>query len=120
MRGDYNDIQTTWEVDEDVDMENVKPEEDFYATLWSLQGYFANPPSLDGPAVKTNDGSVTPFQAFKKKTEFILPKLYEQTTKEKALQPEGTKKRKRDEVNDEGFFHPRYLTGKRLLEHEVS
>jgi THO complex subunit 1 len=92
---------------------------DFYSTLWSLQKYFSHPPCLQGGS--TGNPSQTPWEDFKEKSEIVLPKLFEQTQKERDLLgkedavPSG-RKRKRD---DEGFFHPRYLTGRRLLEHEV-
>lgn len=139
MRGDYNDIKTTWDEDEipagghqpepnaaegadaDVKMDETQDEAapDFYSTLWSLQQYFASPPTLDGPP--TGEPPVTPFQRFRIQTDFVLPKLFEQTVREKDLMGKETdvvgQKRKRG--GDEGFFHPRYLTGRRLLEHEV-
>jgi THO complex subunit 1 len=96
------------------------PQSNFYSTLWSLQQYFAFPPSLDGPPM--GDPPRTPFQDFKTKSDFVLPKVFEQTQKEKELLGTDTEvlgsKRKRA-ADDGGFFHPRYLTGKRLLEHEV-
>ncbi|WRT69725.1 uncharacterized protein IL334_006715 [Kwoniella shivajii] len=100
------------------------PQMDFYPTLWSLQQYFAHPPSLDG--IATGEPPKTPFDTFKEKSDFVLPQLFAQTQKEKALLGKDTeiggKKRKRsaeDEGNG-GFFHPRFLTGKRLLEHELA
>jgi THO complex subunit 1 len=101
--------------------EPSKPTEpDFYSTLWSLQQYFASPPTLDGPP--TGDPPHTPFHDFKTKSDFVLPRLFEQTRRENEIMGKDTEmvgsKRKRD-VDDGGFFHPRYLTGKRLLEHEV-
>lgn len=98
---------------------------DFYSTLWSLQQYFSHPPSLDGPAV--GSPPKTPFQTFRDKSDFILFQLFEQTKKEKAMT--GTedgmgKKRKRDVMeggqDTGGFFHPRFLTGKRLFEYELA
>ncbi|WVQ77756.1 hypothetical protein IAR50_007446 [Cryptococcus sp. DSM 104548] len=93
------------------------PEPDFYSTLWSLQQYFAHPPSLDGPPV--GSPPQTPFQTFRHKSNIVLPKLFEETQKDKDLsgkdEPVG-KKRKR---GDGGFFHPRYLTGKRLFSYEL-
>ncbi|WWC92828.1 uncharacterized protein L201_007787 [Kwoniella dendrophila CBS 6074] len=153
MRGDYAEVRTTWDEEEteqapvkedkavqdgegDVKMEDEaekKPEDgepanepkpDFYPTLWSLQQYFAHPPSLDGPAV--GEPAKSPFETFKEKTDFILPNLFEQTQKEKALMGKEAenigKKRKRSDDSDEngGFFHPRYLTGKRLFEYELA
>ncbi|WVQ78944.1 hypothetical protein IAT38_001036 [Cryptococcus sp. DSM 104549] len=95
---------------------------DFYSTLWSLQQYFAHPPSLDGPA--TGSPPRTPFQVFQDKSNLVLPVLYEQTKKEKeALSEDGEgagKKRKRDDAGAAEFFHPRYLTGKRLLDYELA
>jgi THO complex subunit 1 len=97
--------------------ETPKPAEpDFYSTLWSLQQYFASPPTLDGPP--TGDPPHTPFHDFKTKSDFVLPRLFEQTRRENEDTEMVGSKRKRD-VDDGGFFHPRYLTGKRLLEHEV-
>ncbi|OCF34437.1 hypothetical protein I316_03951 [Kwoniella heveanensis BCC8398] len=99
-------------------------EPDFYSTLWSLQQYFAHPPSLDGPASGSPPRS--PFEIFKEKSDFVLPKLFAQTQKEKDLLGKDAdvvgKKRKRstEEEGQGGFFHPRYLTGKRLLEHELA
>ncbi|KAK6908723.1 hypothetical protein I203_102726 [Kwoniella mangroviensis CBS 8507] len=155
MRGDYAEVRTTWdeeEVKEDLAEENkddkdgegdVKMEDevdkepsqsedseakeqklDFYPTLWSLQQYFAHPPSLDGPAV--GEPAKTPFHTFKEKTDFVLPHLFAQTQKEKALLGKDAevigKKRKRsaEDVENGGFFHPRYLTGKRLFEYELA
>ncbi|RXK39720.1 hypothetical protein M231_03075 [Tremella mesenterica] len=154
MRGDYNDIKTTWdesdtsqsstlnasaekEEDGDVKMQSDVKEEvkastetEFYSTLWSLQHYFAYPPSLDGPAVQSNPGEParTPFETFKAKTEFVLPKLFEQTQKEKEMMGKDaeviSRKRKRSEGQSDasarGFFHPRFLTGKRLFDHELT
>jgi THO complex subunit 1 len=102
----------------------------FYANLWSLQKYFANPATLDGPSVPieveveveddspsngsgdaaskmksdklTNAGQSsskagkakrtrtkltveTPLETFKRKTELILPVLFAQTAKERAM-----------------------------------
>ncbi|ORY34712.1 THO complex subunit 1 transcription elongation factor-domain-containing protein [Naematelia encephala] len=140
MRGDYNDLKTTWESqdkedkqergpkvegDGDVTMEDEPsgPKElDFYSSLWSLQQYLAVPPALAGPPVPGPDGTTqTLFQQFRAESDFVLPKLFEQTQKEKNLAGKDTdpigKKRKRSE---EDFFHPRYLTAKRLLDHELS
>jgi THO complex subunit 1 len=150
LRGDYNEIKTVWEEPEvpsaveekdesgDVEMdekkdstakkdegntdEETKPEADFYATLWSLQQYFAHPPSL-APSPQARNQGPTPFASFRQKSEIVLPILFEQTKKQKELmgrEVEVGKKRKREDVGDAGgFFHPRYLTGKKLLEHEV-
>ena len=183
MRGDYGEIKTTWDEPErttpiiaengeaedgDVKMDgdNEKKEvedkptttetdstPEFYSTLWSLQHYFASPPSLAAPSPPS--GSLIPaepsksaFDDFKVKSDFVLPKLFEQTLKERAqmgVEKDGSvkmkptlvkqeservgRKRKRGGVKEEEqekvdskgkFFHPRYLTGKRLLEHEVS
>lgn len=104
----------------------VEPERDLYTTLWSLQQYFASPPSLAGPPVVAQpDQPIPAFDDFKVKSDFVLPKLYEQTQKakemmgkEKDLDSGAGSKRKRED-SDTGFFHPRYLTGKRLFEHEV-
>jgi THO complex subunit 1 len=118
---------------------DTKPEADFYSTLWSLQQYFAHPPSL-APSTTTpvstprtpasaSEPAATPFASFRQKSEIVLPILFEQTKKQKELmgrEVEGsTKKRKRNEAGLESeivgdFFYPRYLTGKKLLEHEVS
>ncbi|KAK8849711.1 hypothetical protein IAR55_005046 [Kwoniella newhampshirensis] len=157
MRGDYGEVKTVWEEEEPAKLEpegegeadgDVKMEEDgeknvstaekfassskadpdFYSTLWSLQQYFAHPPSLDGPA--SGDPAQTPFDIFIEKTDFVLPKLFQQTQQEKDMLGKdaggviGGQKRKRS-LEDEGdgrggFFYPRYLTGKRLLEHELA
>ncbi|WVQ95789.1 hypothetical protein IAU59_002888 [Kwoniella sp. CBS 9459] len=99
-------------------------EPDFYSTLWSLQQYFAHPPSLDGPS--TGTPPQTPFEVFKEKSDFVLPRLFAQTQKEKNLLGKdadvvGKKRKRSDEQEGQGgFFHPRYLTGKRLLEHELA
>lgn len=113
------------------------PEPDFYSTLWSLQQYFAHPPSLApstsaansrAPTPSVGESSKTPFATFREKSDLVLPILFEQTKKQKELMGReldtdrvGTgKKRKRVEGETDGsFFYPRYLTGKRLLEHEV-
>ena len=115
-------------------------ESDFYSTLWSLQQYFAHPPSLapssTAPAaprtpISTKDETTretqTPFATFREKSDLVLPILFEQTKKQRELmgrdtETEGSgKKRKRSEGGmDSDFFYPRYLTGKRLLEHEAS
>lgn len=104
-------------------------EPDFYSTLWSLQHYFAYPPSLGGATIPTGsaEASDSPFQQFKDKTDFVLPKLFAETQREKELMGKEAdtvgNKRKRsegdDKAEDRGLFYPRYLTGKRLLEHEV-
>jgi THO complex subunit 1 len=146
LRGDYNEIKTVWEepevveekdVNGDVEMdekkeredkkevngeEDTKPEADFYATLWSLQQYFAHPPSL-APSPQARNTGPTPFASFRQKSEIVLPILFAQTKKQKELmgrEVEVGKKRKREDGGDAGgFFHPRFLTGKKLLEHEV-
>ncbi|KAK4685075.1 THO complex subunit 1, partial [Tremellales sp. Uapishka_1] len=143
MRGVYGNVKTTWDEDDkeetkeeandgDVEMDSVegKKEEtvsaesrpDFYPTLWSLQQYFASPPSLDGPS--TGEPPQNPFETFKNKSDFVLPILFEQTVKEKEMMGKEAeivgKKRKRVESDDGGFFHPRYLTGKNLLHHELA
>ncbi|WWC73668.1 uncharacterized protein I206_107640 [Kwoniella pini CBS 10737] len=154
MRGDYAEVRTTWDEDEDkiessvdqkdkqdgegdvkMEDETEKPQPDaednlseskldFYPTLWSLQQYFAHPPSLDGPA--SGDPAITPFETFKEKTDSVLPHLFAQTQKEKALLGKDAesvgKKRKRlaGDMGEGGFFHPRYLTGKRLFEYELA
>jgi THO complex subunit 1 len=155
LRGDYNELKTVWEEakeetteagegDGDVEMdadkkddlpeskkEDDKAESEFYSTLWSLQHYFAHPPSL-APSPQSQAGTprpgqstpATPFASFRQKSEIVLPILFEQTKKQKELmgrEVEVGKKRKRDDgvEGSGGFFHPRYLTGKKLLEHEV-
>jgi THO complex subunit 1 len=150
LRGDYNEIKTVWEeevvptpakdANGDVEMdekkdsgerkedikvdEGSKPEADFYSTLWSLQQSFAHPPSLAPSPQARNQSGPTPFASFRQKSEVVLPILFEQTKKQKELmgrEVEVGKKRKRNDVGDAGgFFHPRYLTGKKLMEHEVS
>ena len=107
--------------------DKAKPEPDFYSTLWSLQQYFAHPPSLDGPATRSDPEEPlrTPFEQFKIKSDFVLPELFEQTQRERKVmgkEAEGSGKKRKRTIEDEGqggFFHPRYLTGKRLLQHEV-
>lgn len=156
LRGDYNELKTVWEEevevakeevtatsDEDVEMDAEKKDDqpeikeedeaeaEFYSTLWSLQQYFAHPPSL-APSPQSQAGTPrpgqstpsTPFASFRQKSEIVLPILFAQTKKQKELmgrEVEIGKKRKRDEGLEGagGFFHPRYLTGKKLLEHEV-
>ncbi|KAI9638858.1 THO complex subunit 1 transcription elongation factor-domain-containing protein [Dioszegia hungarica] len=169
LRGDYSDIQTTWgaeeekdvakgEGDGDVEMkeetgkkEDTKEtktseeEPDFYSTLWSIQQYFSNPSTLDGPP--TGSPPVSGFEQFKQKTDFLLPKLFEQTQNEKATSStesstspsQSSRKRKREDGGDptdsavtadplpaststsaNAFFHPRYLTGRRLFSHELA
>ncbi|WVO14330.1 hypothetical protein L204_101962 [Cryptococcus depauperatus] len=98
-------------------------EPDLYSTLWSLQHYFAHPPSLDGPSFDIPPK--TPFENFRSKTDFVLPKLFEQTRKEAVLlgkEERIGKKRKHENTQDHigGFFYPRYLTGKRLFEYELA
>jgi THO complex subunit 1 len=151
LRGDYNEVKTVWDepiteeqaghgdiemeekgVDQDKKNADIKPEADFYSTLWSLQQSFAHPPSLapspqvGTPRTPSTSTTSTPFASFRQKSEIVLPVLFEQTKKQKELmgrEVEGvSKKRKRGESAEQegGFFHPRYLTGKKLLEHEVS
>lgn len=169
LRGDYSDIQTTWEAEEEKDVakgegdgdvemkeetgkkEDTKEtktseeEPDFYSTLWSIQQYFSNPSTLDGPP--TGSPPVSGFEQFKQKTDFLLPKLFEQTQNEKATSStesstspsQSSRKRKREDGGDptdsavtadplpaststsaNAFFHPRYLTGRRLFSHELA
>lgn len=132
MRGEYSAIQTTWEESDpqdDVEMaeagdggdEKPKPEPDFYSTLWSLQTYFAYPPSLDGQA--TGDPTQTAFEEFRAKTTFVLSRLYEQTKRERVLQGKDdgsalpTVVKSGTSADD---FYPRYLTAKSLLEYEIA
>ncbi|WOO82222.1 THO complex subunit 1 [Vanrija pseudolonga] len=137
MRGEYSAIQTTWEESDpqgDVEMaeagdggaaanddEKPKAEPNFYSTLWSLQGYFAYPPSLDGPAV--GDPTQTAFEQFRAKTEFVLSRLYEQTKRERVLRGKddgsapATVVKSGTSADD---FYPRYLTAKSLLEYEIA
>lgn len=102
--------------------EDTKPTEDLYSTLWSLQQYFASPPLLGRPSSASPDA--TTWEDFRKKSDFVLPRLFEQTKKQVEMQGKEDDptmmggKRKRD-VEDEGFFHPRYLTPRRLFEHQV-
>jgi THO complex subunit 1 len=61
---------------------------------------------------------------FKTKTDAVLPKLFAETDKERdALVKEKEdgheRKRKRGDDATGGFFHPRYLTERRLFEYEV-
>lgn len=129
LRGEYSQITTTWEEDEpeaaatadgdgDVQMNDpAKPSQpDFYSTLWSLQQYFAHPPSLDGPA--TGEPAQTPFEVFRTKSDFVLGRLFEQTVKERVLlgkNPERKRKR------DHGFeSYPRYLTARSLTKYEIA
>jgi len=97
---------------------------DFYSTLWSLQAYFSSPPLLAGNVPPPIGLTVANFEDFKKKSDFVLPKLFEQTQKAKELMGKeknvAGQKRKRSDGQAEGFFHPRYLTGRRLFEQEVS
>lgn len=92
---------------------------DFYSTLWSLQKYFAHPPSLDGPAI--GEPAQTPFDQFRAKSDFVLSRLYEQTKREKVLlgkNPDrATRKRTRE---SEDLSYPRYLTAKNLLDYELA
>jgi len=96
---------------------------DFYSTLWSLQAYFSSPPLLAGNVPPPAGLTVANFEDFKKKSDFVLPKLFEQTQKAKELMGKekaiAGQKRKRADGDAEGFFHPRYLTGQRLFEQEV-
>ena len=99
-------------------VDTLTVEYELYPTLWSLQEYFSYPPLL---ALKSrNRRPFDHFEEFKKKTEFVLPRLFEETEKEKEsfLKEEGRAglKRKRGE----SFFYPRYLTDKRLFDYEVS
>ncbi|WVF68236.1 hypothetical protein IAT40_003001 [Kwoniella sp. CBS 6097] len=130
VQDDEGDVKMEDQAESKVDEQKTKEalstpkEPDFYSTLWSLQQYFAHPPSLDGPPIGIS--LQTPFEIFKEKSDFILPKLFAQTQKEKDLLGKDTdvvgKKRKRsgEQEGQGGFFHPRYLTGKRLLEHELA
>ncbi|KAK1923659.1 THO complex subunit 1 transcription elongation factor-domain-containing protein [Papiliotrema laurentii] len=140
FRGEFNHYKTTWEqepsapateADGDVKMddEGVKAEvpkdgidSELYSTLWSLQEYFAFPPLL---AQKSKQRR--PFdhlEHFKTKTDAVLPKLFAETDKERdALVKEKEdgheRKRKRGDDATGGFFHPRYLTERRLFEYEL-
>ncbi|BEJ11678.1 hypothetical protein CspHIS471_0201380 [Cutaneotrichosporon sp. HIS471] len=130
LRGEYARVSTTWEGEEasspkadgDVEMADDSKaaslsQPDFYAALWSLQPYFAYPPSLDGPEV---DGS-TPFDEFRTKSDFVLARMFEATRKERVLlgrNPErATAARKRSHAESD---YPRYLTSRSLLEYEVA
>ncbi|KAL1412514.1 hypothetical protein Q8F55_000260 [Vanrija albida] len=140
MRGEYSAIQTTWEEGDaqgdaqgDVEMaegepadsaeEKPQPQPDFYSTLWSLQTYFAYPPSLDGPAV--GEPAQTPFEQFRTKSDFVLSRLYEQTKRERVLlgkDPEAAALRAPAATSGTSAddFYPRYLTAKSLLEYEIA
>lgn len=122
LRGEYSQVTTTWEeaepeADGDIQMDDgeksVSP--DFYSTLWSLQQFFAHPPSLDGPA--KGEPPQTPFEVFRTKSDLVLARLFEQTSKERVLfgkNPE--RKRKRDDFD----VSPRYLTARSLTEYEIA
>ncbi len=138
LRGEYARVVTNWEgkgeetkepaspvkaADGDIEMADKSKSDspaqpDFYASLWSLQQYFAHPPSLDGPAV---DGR-TPFDDFRTKSDFVLGRMFEATRKERVLvgrNPEraaAARKRKRDEA----AAYPRYLTSRGLLDYEIA
>jgi hypothetical protein len=96
---------------------------DFYCTLWSLQAYFSSPPLLAGNVPPPAGLTTANFEDFRKKSDLVLPKLFEQTQKAKELMGKekalAGQKRKRVNGETEGFFHPRYLTGRRLFEQEV-
>ncbi|GMK56238.1 hypothetical protein CspeluHIS016_0300780 [Cutaneotrichosporon spelunceum] len=130
LRGEYARVPLTWETqqpapsksDGDVEMADgsgaASPSQpDFYDALWSLQPYFAYPPSLDGPEV---DGS-TPFDEFRTKSDFVLARMFEATRKERVLlgrNPErAAAARKRSHAEPD---YPRYLTSRSLLEYEIA
>lgn len=135
LSGDYSQVVTVWEepeaegegqaeaeADGDVQMEDQASEEkptpqpDFYSSLWSLQQFFAHPPSLHGPAV--GEPAQTPFQVFRAKSDFVLVRLFEQTAKERVLLGKNAVLKRK---HDDGFeMCPRYLTARSLLEHEIS
>lgn len=133
MRGEYSGIRTTWEdtpdetaagADGDVEMDGsaangekgVKSEDDkFYTTLWSLQQYFAHPPSLDGPA--SGEPAQTPFERFRSASDFVLERLFAETARERA---NPTPKVDRGPDAETEVVFPRYLTARALLRHELA
>lgn len=137
MDADADESKTETKESAATTEEQAKPEFDFYSTLWSLQQYFAHPPSLATqptaqpatPRTPRSEGATTttPFATFRQKSDLVLPILFEQTKKQKELMGReadgggpGRKRKREEATEDGGFFYPRYLTGKRLLEHEVS
>lgn len=149
LRGEYSRVVTTWEeepaeskpeeaagdgdvemadaADKDKDKPNSESKEsspaqpDFYSTLWSLQQYFAHPPSLDGPATGTPPR--TPFESFRTKSDFVLSRMFEATRKERVLLGKNPERaaaaRKRPHADLERSY-PRYLTSRSLLEYEIA
>lgn len=133
MRGEYSGIRTTWEetptsaaaeagADGDVEMngttgaEKGQSEDDkFYNTLWSLQQYFAHPPSLDGPA--TGEPAQTPFERFRSASDYVLDRLFAETARQRA-NPAPKIERPADPETEVVF--PRYLTARALLHHELA
>lgn len=127
LRGEYSRVVTTWETtpepekpgDADVEMGDSEekrstspPQPDFYSTLWSLQQYFAHPPSLDGS-----------FEEFRTKSDFVLARMFEATRKERVLLGKNPERaaaaRKRPHADLERAY-PRYLTSRSLLEYEIA
>lgn len=135
MRGEYSGIRTTWEdtpvddpagADGDVEMDGEetrekaatggKGEDDkFYSALWSLQQYFAHPPSLDGPA--TGEPAQTPFERFRSASDFVLERLFAETARERS---NPTPKADRGADTETDVVFPRYLTARALLRHELA
>lgn len=116
------DVKMEEKTTADVPQAKEQPAQDLYSTLWSLQQYFASPPLLGRPA-KDVSGSTT-WDDFQKRSDFVLPKLFEQTKKQvemlgKEDVPGVVGSKRKRESDDEGFFHPRYLTPRRLFEHQV-
>lgn len=131
LRGEYSRVVTTWEAtppsspekapatDGDVEMGDSEAKKlpspaqpDFYSALWSLQPYFAHPPSLDGS-----------FEEFRAKSDFVLARMFEATKKERVLLGKNPERaaaaRKRPHADLERAY-PRYLTSRSLLEYEIA
>lgn len=129
IRGEYSGIQTKWEeaptatvaagADGDVDMDGSAasdPDDKFYQTLWGLQRYFAHPPNLDGPA--SGEPAQTPFERFQNETQFVLERLFAETTK--AIENDLPKALGHEPDAETEVVFPRYLTPRRLLAHELA
>ena len=154
LRGNYNISRvTTWEdplpVDELVIEETAEgdkpvkggdqpdpivpapPRPDFYATFWSLQTFFSNPPTLFSPPPASDVPSSSPpprnqFQALQDALAQTLDAFAAATKKERELggtthhsiKPPPGEGASDEEL--EHYFFPKFLTSRNLLQLEVS